>query len=160
MIGISACLLGVPCRYDGKSKIDRRALDLFLKGVPLFPICPESWGGLSSPRLPAEIIGGDGEAVWNGGARVVDRAGGDLTDFFKKGARKVLELSRDLPLEVFILKERSPSCGVNFIYDGTFSGKVKRGSGVLAYILKENGYKVISELEIDRIYEILGDIYG
>jgi len=57
------------------------------------------------------------------------------------------------------LKERSPSCGVNFIYDGTFSGKVKKGSGVLAYILKENGYKVISELEIDCIYEILGDIH-
>ncbi|MCD6363491.1 MAG: DUF523 domain-containing protein [Synergistetes bacterium] len=159
MIGVSACLLGIPCRYDGKSKVERSVLQLFLRGIELFPVCPESWGGLSSPRPPAEIVGGDGKAVWRGNARVLDRTGKDLTAFFIRGAQRVLKVSRALHVSGFILKERSPSCGVNFIYDGTFSGKVKRGSGVLAYILRENGYKVISELEINRICEILGDIY-
>lgn len=108
---VSACLLGVGCRYDGESRTDPRALSLFRAGRAI-PVCPEQLGGLPTPREPAEIVGGDGGDVLDGRARVIDKAGRDVTASFVRGAKQVLFLARQAGARRAILKRKSPSCGV------------------------------------------------
>lgn len=140
---VSACLLGVPCRYDGASK------DSGLKSkypqLTFIKICPEVRGGLTTPRRPAEILQG----------RVVTIDGEDVTKEFKGGAQKELEVARENDCTVAILKARSPSCGSGLAYDGTFSGKLIQGDGVLTALLKENGIVVFSEEELEAFDEYL-----
>ena len=140
---ISACLLGVPCRYDGKSK------DVGLKEkypqLTLVKVCPEVMGGLDTPRRPAEISSG----------RVVTIDGDDVTREFANGAQKALEVARANDCAVAILKARSPSCGSGLAYDGTFSGKLVNGDGVLAELLKRNGIAVFSEENLDKFEAFL-----
>jgi len=133
----SACLLGIKCRYDGKSKLNKKILELAKKEI-LIPVCPEQLGGLPTPREPAE----------QKGKKVITKSGKDLTQNFKKGARQVLKIAKLFGVKEAILKQRSPSCGCGQIYDGTFSGKIIRGDGVTAASLKRNGIKVISEEEL------------
>jgi len=133
----SACLLGIECRYDGRSKPVQKVLDLAQKET-LIPICPEQLGGLSTPREPAEQKGG----------KVVTKTGRDVTDNFTQGAEQVLRLARLLAIKEVILKQKSPSCGSGKIYDGTFSGKLIKGDGVTAALLKKNGIKVITEEDL------------
>ncbi|MBD3208553.1 MAG: DUF523 domain-containing protein [Candidatus Nealsonbacteria bacterium] len=133
----SACLLGVECRYDGKSKPVQKVLNLAKKEI-LIPICPEQLGGLSTPREPAE----------QNGDKVVTKTGRDVTGNFTKGAEQVLRLARLLNIKEVILKQKSPSCGCGKIYDGTFSGKLIEGDGVTAALLKKNGIKVITEKDL------------
>ncbi|CCQ94570.1 conserved hypothetical protein [[Clostridium] ultunense Esp] len=137
---ISACLLGVNCRYDGKGMFIKRANALKDK-YHLVPVCPEIFGGLKIPREPAEIIGD----------RVITKNGEDVSENYKRGAEEVLKLAKFYNCKLAILKERSPSCGYGKIYDGTFSGKVIDGNGVTAEVLVENGVKVIGESEIETI---------
>ncbi|KUK13320.1 MAG: hypothetical protein PWQ16_1576 [bacterium] len=160
LLAVSACLLGIPCRYDGRAKVNDEVLNLFLSGVEVLPFCPECWGGLGVPREPAEIVGGTGKEVWEGKAKVLTKSGKDLTSQFKLGAKRVLEVCEKLSVSLFVLKEKSPSCGISLIYDGSFTGRVKHGMGVLAYILKEKGYKLKNELEINNICFKKGDING
>jgi uncharacterized protein YbbK (DUF523 family) len=133
----SACLLGINCRYDGKSKPNEKILELSKKEV-LIPVCPEQLGGLSIPRGPFEIKDG----------RVISNDGKDATDAFQKGAEETLKITRQRNIKEAILKQRSPSCGCGQIYDGTFSGKVIEGWGIAADLLRKNGIKVVSEEEI------------
>jgi len=111
LILVSACLLGLRTRYDGKAKPESTLLSLWPK-ARFLPLCPEQLGGLPTPRLPAELIGGDGLAVWEGKARVINRAGEDVTQAFKQGAEEVLKIVRLLGIRRAILKSRSPSCGL------------------------------------------------
>ncbi len=111
LILVSACLLGLRTRYDGKAKPDQALMDLWSQ-CHFLPLCPEQLGGLPTPRLPAELVGGDGLAVWEGKARVINRAGQDVTQAFKQGAEEVLRIVRLLGIRRAILKSRSPSCGL------------------------------------------------
>lgn len=137
MILVSACLAGVPCRYNGENKLNKDVRQLVKDGEAIF-VCPEQLGGLTTPRLPAEIING----------RVVDKAGKDVTMEFRKGAEIVLELARNYKCKKAILKARSPSCGKGEIYDGSFTGTLIEGNGITADVLLRNGIKVIDEDDI------------
>ncbi|MEH7106407.1 DUF523 domain-containing protein, partial [Bacillus sp. JJ1764] len=108
-------------------------------------ICPELLGGFSTPREPAEIIGGNGEDVLDGKAKVIEKTGKDVTDFYIKGAYATLNKAKEINATVVVLKEYSPSCGSSMIYNGEFIGKKLEGMGVTSALLKRNGFKVISE---------------
>ena len=137
---ISACLIGDKTRYDGKSNYNPKIVDL-LEKYELVPFCPEVEGGLSIPRSPSE----------RKKDRVINKEGKDVTKYFIKGAELALNICQYLGIRIAILKEKSPSCGVNQIYDGSFSNKLKSGSGVTTDLLKRKGIKVISEEEIDSL---------
>lgn len=134
---VSACLLGVSCRYDGKSVPCDKVIALMEK-YTLIPVCAEILGGLTTPRSPSEIIGN----------KVINRDGGDVTENYLRGAKEVLRLCKLYGAKKAILKEKSPSCGVDLIYDGTFSGTLKEGKGICASLLSENGIEVLSEEDL------------
>lgn len=144
---VSACLLGVNCRYDGKNGKNDRLLEL-LKEYELIPVCPEQLGGMETPREPSECLP-DGERV-----RVMNKKGEDVTDFFLRGAEETLKIAKLYGCRHAILKERSPSCGSGVIYDGSFSGTKTEGYGVTARLLKEHGIKVMGESDISMCSEI------
>lgn len=144
MILVSACLVGCRCRYDQGAKPYDPVIALVREGKAL-PVCPEQMGGLPTPRLPAEIVGGDGDDVLDGRARVVNAAGEDVTDQFLAGAREALRMAEAAGAKAAVLKERSPSCGSAAIYDGTFQGAVRPGQGVTAALLRRHGIAVFSE---------------
>ncbi len=134
---ISACLLGVNCRYNATGKMIPELEELISKHL-LIPICPEQLGGLSTPRSPAEIRG----------ESVINKDSVDLTAEFIRGAEESLKLAKIYNCKFAILKERSPSCGSGKIYGGTFSKTIVDGDGFTAKLLKENGIKIIGETEI------------
>ena len=138
---ISACLLGVRVRYDGQSKTNGDAVKL-LKDHHLIPVCAEVMGGLPTPRVPAERVG----------ERVVNREGTDVTRQYERGAEEIVRLAKMYGCTLAILKERSPSCGHGAIYDGTFTGTLTHGDGVLAQRLIEAGVRVIGESEIEEVF--------
>jgi uncharacterized protein YbbK (DUF523 family) len=134
---ISACLLGVACRYDGLSKpLDDKVLHDLKSRYHLIPICPEIFGGLPTPRIPAEI-GKD--------RRVFRRDGVEVSAEYQKGAHEALRLAMLFDCKTAILKERSPSCGSGEIYDGSFTGSKIFADGITAELLKANGIRVIGE---------------
>ena len=135
---VSACLLGTRCRYDGASKAHPEIAALAERHT-LIPVCPEQLGGLPTPRTPAERLG----------ARVVTKPGGDVTEQYLRGAEETLKLCKLLGCEAAVLKERSPSCGCEEIYDGTFSGTLTAGDGVTAEVLKAQGIAVYGESQIE-----------
>lgn len=143
---VSACLLGERCRYDGRSKPCSHPLLLKWRTEGrLIPICPEVDGGLSVPRVPCERR--------NGG--VFAESGKSFTEEYTRGARAALKTARENDVLLCILKERSPSCGVNEIYDGSFSGAAISGEGVAAELLRKNGFAVFSENDIEAANEML-----
>ena len=137
---ISACLLGLPCRYDGASKPQLWVEEL-ARRYELIPMCPEQMGGLPTPRNPSE----------RRGDRVVMNDGRDVTAEYRRGAEETLRLARLYGCTAAVLKERSPSCGCGRIYDGTFTGTLTDGDGVTAALLKENGIKVYGESELEKL---------
>ena len=142
---VSACLLGTPCRYDGKSKPNDAVIKLS-DCYNLIPVCPEVDGGLPTPRVPSERIGD----------RVMMKDGRDVTENYFKGAEYALSLCIYNDITCAILKERSPSCGKGCIYDGTFTGTLTNRDGVTAELLKKNGITVLGETEIaemEKLYE-------
>lgn len=140
---ISACLLGVRCRYDGGHSRNETAMNQ-TKTHQLIPVCPEESGGLLTPRPPAEIVGGDGDAVLDGTAKVMTANGTDVTAAYLKGAHHALQVAQSHRATHVILKARSPSCGCGDIYDGTFSGTLISGDGVTTALLKRHGITVTS----------------
>lgn len=133
----SACLLGIRCRYNGRSALSQKVIALS-KAEMLIPVCPEQLGGLPTPREPAELRGN----------RVITRSGKDVTENFVRGAKQVLKLAKLFSVKEAILKQESPSCGCGRIYNGTFSGKAIKGDGITAALLKKNGIKVVSEEDL------------
>lgn len=138
-IAVSACLLGCPCRYDGKSCTSPKVLEL-LQDYTLIPVCPEVMGGLETPRVPIEITG----------QTVMNKKGQDLTAAFDRGTEQALEIVLEEGCQAAILQQRSPSCGCGKIYDGSFSGKLIDGDGWLTRRLKAEGIKTISSDEFNQ----------
>ncbi|MBQ1289132.1 MAG: DUF523 domain-containing protein [Erysipelotrichaceae bacterium] len=148
-IVVSACLLGLPCRYDGKSCPNERVLKLAEKHT-LIPVCPEQNGGLSTPRPPAEIIDG----------KVINKVGADVSEQYLRGAQIALDVAELNQADFVLLKAKSPSCGKGRIYDGSFSGKLIPGNGKTASLFLEKGYIVFNEEEIDLLESALIDKDG
>lgn len=136
-IMVSACLLGQKCKYDGGDNYSE-ALAPLLKGHRVIPVCPEVAGGLPIPRVPCEISGG----------RVINADGESRDSLFRDGAEKCLCLAKKNSIDLAVLKSRSPSCGVNEIYDGSFSGRLTQGSGIFASLLLQSGFRVADSDEI------------
>ena len=139
---VSACLLGVNCRYDGGHSLCQE-LVRFLPRIWAVPVCPEQMGGLPTPRPPVDIVGGNGVDVLNGSARCISRTGEDVTRAFIKGAQEALKLARIAGANLFLGKGRSPSCGVNTPY---CEGPDGEGLGVTVALLRQEGMEV---LELD-----------
>ncbi|RDY29266.1 DUF523 domain-containing protein [Romboutsia weinsteinii] len=144
MILVSACLLGINCKYSGDNNESEKVKE-YLKDKIFVLVCPEQLGGLSTPRDPAEIIS-KGECGKQD--KVISNKNIDVTGNFKKGAVETLKIAQIYGCREAILKEGSPSCGSSLIYDGTFSGKKIPGQGVTAALLRQNNIKVTSEKEI------------
>jgi uncharacterized protein YbbK (DUF523 family) len=137
---ISACLLGIQCRYDGSSNL-RKSL-LKIPGIVLIPLCPEQLGGLSTPRPSAQLAGGDGRAVMGGKAQVITEQGRAVTAAFLHGASQACKIAGILQARYAILKERSPSCGTHAIWIG---GLLLDGQGVTAAMLSAQGVCIMNE---------------
>ena len=137
---ISACLLGVACRYDGLSKpLDSEIIGKLRTEYHLIPVCPEVMGGLPTPRIPAEISS-DG--------KVLRQDGIDVSENYIRGAHEALRLARIFQCDTALMKEKSPSCGAEKIYDGSFSKTLTSGNGIAADLLQKNGIQTIGESEI------------
>lgn len=143
---VSACLVGCKCRYDKQSALHPEVENL-VHNQQAVPVCPEQLGGLSTPRYPAEIMGGDGFDVLDGKAKVIDIQGNDVTQEFIDGAYRALNVAQTIGATQAILKTKSPSCGSNLIYDGSFTGNKKKGVGVTAALLMRSGLSVSSEAD-------------
>ena len=137
---ISACLLGVPCRYDGASKPVPR-IELLTERFVLVPVCPEQLGGLPTPRTPAERCG----------SCVLTRDGRDVTENYLRGAQEALRIARITGCKTALLKAKSPSCGCGRIYDGTHTDTLTGGSGVTAQLLQQHGLLVCNEDTMDTL---------
>lgn len=140
---VSACLLGTPCRYDGKSKPCKEVIALQEKHT-VVPVCPEVMGGLKTPRTPVELQAG----------RAIRKDGLDVTENYEKGARTVLEIAQREDIGVAILKARSPACSPKGIYDGTFNKALTEGRGICAQLLFENGILILSEEELNKLEQL------
>ncbi|MBS3810378.1 MAG: DUF523 domain-containing protein [Halanaerobiales bacterium] len=141
---VSACLLGVNSRYDGNNNFNQKLYELF-KNALLYPVCPEIMGGLKTPRDPCEIVSQNNEF------KVINIKGENKTEQFKRGAHNTLKIAQILKAEGAIFMERSPSCGVYNIYDGSFNKKLIKGEGVTSGLLKENGFKLFTIKDLDKI---------
>ena len=131
---VSACLLGYNVKYDGMNNLNSKLVK-FLSVHEVISVCPEVMGGLKVPRIPSEINNN----------QVINQDGIDVTKEYTKGALKTLEIAKENNIKIAILKEKSPSCGSNYIYDGTFSHTIIDGLGITARLLKENGINVLNE---------------
>ena len=136
-IMVSACLLGQKCKYNGGDNYCESLMD-FLKGHEVIPVCPEVAGGLPVPRPSCEIVDGI----------VMNKAGESADREFRTGAGLCLKKAIDERIDLAILQSRSPSCGVNQIYDGTFSGKLIEGRGIFADLLMQNGFRIMDAADI------------
>lgn len=143
---VSACLLGRHCRYNGEDKRHPGVLR-FLRGRDYLAVCPEMLAGWSSPRLPVEFHGGGAPAVATGAARIQDSRGRDRTASLMRGIRKALRQIARLKAGKAILKEKSPSCGVQRVYR---DGRLTRGEGLFTYWLRKRGIEVRSEENFAR----------
>lgn len=145
MILVSACLLGENCKYNGSNNYNQEVID-FLKDKEYLPFCPESAVGLPIPREPAEIRRIAGSTM------VVTKDGWDVTPDFAVAAELTLDYALENGVTLAILKENSPSCGVHYIYDGSFTKEKVAGQGLASQYLKRAGIEVISEKDL-RIYQ-------
>ena len=128
---VSACLIGKPCRYDGRHQLREEVTVLHEEGMTV-AVCPEEMGGLPTPRTPAE----------RQGDKVVDKNGVDVTAQYEDGANKALEVALKHGVKEAMLKSKSPMCGCSRIYDGTFTGQTKEGHGVFAEKLLAAGIEI------------------
>ncbi|MFY2561488.1 DUF523 domain-containing protein [Corallococcus terminator] len=142
---VSACLLGEACRYDGRAQRSERVLAA-LTGKAVVPICPEVGSGLPIPRPPVDLCGGTGVDVWAGKARALEReARTDRTEDFQRGALLALEAARRFEVTVALLKEKSPSCGSQRVYE---AGVLRPGEGITTALLRSEDITVISDEEL------------
>lgn len=137
---VSACLMGVHCRYDGGNNLLPQLKEL-MKQCTCIPVCAELFGGLPTPRTPAERRGG----------RIVTMDGQDVTDAFIRGTAEILRLAELYHCKTALLKENSPSCGSGHIYNGTFTGTLTEGDGLTAQMLKKQGVTVYGESQIQEL---------
>lgn len=138
---VSACLLGIGCRYDG-GRVKKINVEELTEAFDIIPICPEIYGGLPTPRVPSERMG----------ERVVMKDGTDVTENFERGALYSYELALAGGADIALLKAKSPSCGKGEIYDGSFTGRLTNGDGYTAEYLMARGIKVYTENEIAMLF--------
>jgi len=138
MILVSACLLGENCKYNGGNNYDPAVVE-FVRGEEVLPVCPELAAGLGCPRIPVEIVNGV----------VTDREGRVVDEQLRRAVADILRQLEGKDIRCAVLKSRSPTCGVRQVYDGTFSGTLIDGMGILAEALKAAGYRVIDAEEIE-----------
>lgn len=134
---VSACLAGIECNYEGRAKPCQQVIDLVAQGEAV-AVCPEQLGGLPTPRVPSEIVGD----------KVINQSGQDVTEEFVRGAEEAFKIAIGNNCNEAILKSKSPACGSGKIHDGTFTDTLIDGDGVFAKMLKERGFKVITEKEL------------
>jgi uncharacterized protein YbbK (DUF523 family) len=140
---VSACLLGINCRYDGGNSKNQKVFEFLEKNdLNPIPLCPEQLAGLPTPRVKCEIAG-DGFDVLRGVCEVYSKDGRVFTPSFVKGAEETLKIAKIVRARMALLKSLSPSCGAGKIYDGSFSGRIRNGFGVTAALLKLNGIEII-----------------
>lgn len=144
---VSACLLGVNCRYNGEVKLQEDLLKL-QEHHHLIPICPEQLGGLPTPRPASELLN----------QKVISKTGIDVTEQFNVGALESLKLAKLYHCTYAILKERSPSCGFGQIYDGSFRGTLISGNGITANLLAEHGITVIGESKLSEFSKMMNEL--
>lgn len=148
---VSACLLGYDVRYDrGDNTCHDPRFQKWQQEGRFVVVCPEVAGGLPTPRSPAEMQGD----------RVVNVEGVDVTEPFRKGAEAALALAKQHDVALAILKERSPSCGSSWIYDGTFTGTKIPGEGMTTALLRRHGIKVFGEDQLDEAEAELARLEG
>jgi uncharacterized protein YbbK (DUF523 family) len=135
---VSACLCGIPCRYDGTSSPNKQVVELVRKGRAI-PICPEVLGGLSIPRIGMDLVGGEGKDVLDGSARVISRKGEDLTVSLVRGALASFRIAKKLRIKKALMKQKSPSCGCGLIKR---RGRTIKGDGVTTALFKREGITV------------------
>ncbi len=139
---VSACLLGHNCKYDGGNNgLSTEIVENLREKYELIPVCPETAGGLSTPRMPSE----------RKGELVVNSAGEDVSREYRKGAEYALNLAEENNCRKALFKERSPSCGNGRIYDGSFSHSLISGDGVTSELLKKNGIEIFGESQLDKL---------
>lgn len=147
MILVSACLLGIDCKYNGSNN-DNIKVKEYLKNKEFIIVCPEQLGGLTTPRDPSEIVKFDNSEIMDKAYKVISNKNIDVTKNFIKGANETLKIAQIYKCKEAILKDGSPSCGSNFIYDGSFTGNKIKGEGLTAKLLRDNNIKVISENDL------------
>ncbi|MGB1092124.1 MAG: DUF523 domain-containing protein [Oceanobacter sp.] len=158
---VSACLLGEPVRYDGldnKQKLTPDQQELLWQWREqgrLVAVCPESLGGLPTPRPPAEIQNATGSEVLKNQAQVITISNQNVTEAFKKGAQRTLEIALQHQIRHALLAARSPSCGSTEIYDGTFSKKRIAGAGVTAALLTQHNIECFEPAEFERLKKLM-----
>ena len=135
---VSACLVGMNTKYNGGNNKNEKLLE-FLKDKEYITVCPEVKGGLSTPRSPSEIVDN----------KVINKEGIDVSKEFYEGSNKELERVKEFNATVAIMKSKSPSCGKDYIYDGTFSGNIIEGNGIFIRELKKLGIKILTELDFN-----------
>ena len=139
---ISACLLGDNVKYNGGNNYDER-IEKLKEYYDIVPICPEMFGGLTTPRIPSEIKGDS----------IINKEGKDVTFEFNKGAHKVINIVNFCHCKKAILMDRSPSCGIHKVYNGKFNGTLIDGMGYTAKLLKSKGIELYTIDEIDELLE-------
>ena len=135
---VSACILGENCKYNGKSNRNQRVID-YLKDKEILPICPEILAGMKTPRPCAEIVNGI----------VMDENGNNAHSEYVHGVEEALNQIKDEDIDLVILQSRSPTCGVNQIYDGSFRGTLTTGMGLFAKALKQKGYQIMDVEDLE-----------
>lgn len=134
---VSACITGCNCKYNGGNNLNKKVVE-FLKNKEIIEICPEMLAGMSTPRASAEIVGGC----------ITECNGKNVHKDYERGVKLALEKIKNENIDLAILQSRSPTCGVNHIYDGSFTGKLIKGQGIFAKALIDNGYKVIDAEDV------------
>ncbi|MDG2914669.1 DUF523 domain-containing protein [Bisgaard Taxon 10/6] len=144
---ISACLLGENVKYNGGNNFAENLVKLLEKyAVEIVPICPEVMSGLPTPRPPAEIRQGD----------IITITGSSVLSEFQQGANLTLQKANSENINIAVLKEKSPSCGSHYVYDGNFANRLIKGEGLTTQLLRQNGIKVFSEndlSELERLFQ-------
>ena len=136
---MSSCLLGKNCKYNGGNNYNAAVAE-FVKDKEVLEICPEIMAGMGCPRTPIEIVDGV----------LMDRDGNNVDAAMRKAVADAMELIREEDIQCAVLQSRSPTCGVNQVYDGSFSGKLIKGSGVFVQALKDAGYQVIDAEDVKK----------
>ena len=138
-IVVSACLLGENCKYNGGNNYNVDVAE-FVKDKEVLSICPEMMAGMGCPRTPIEIVDGV----------LMDRNGNNVDASMREAVVQAMEMIQNEDIQCAVLQSRSPTCGVNQVYDGSFSGKLIKESGVLAQALKAAGYQVIDAEDVGK----------
>lgn len=138
IILVSACLIGVPCRYNGTSALNEKLLEELREEV-ILAICPEVISGLGIPRIPFELPSLNYEKIIEGKEKILNKDNKDITDSILKGLFEIIEIVKLMRVKKAYLKEKSPCCGVSYIY---INGIKKNGMGIFTYLLTKNGIKV------------------